>query len=190
MTVREVAEILGVTPEAIKKHVREMWPESIRNGTITMLDEDQVTRIKARMRPTTEVVGSYTRLEMVEKARDVMAWMTSEVEHLREELNAAQPAIESHTALMRSTHNMSISDAAKHFGLHPKAEVFPYLRERGYLTQHDLPTQAALDAGYLSLRETKCPDGSVRPQAVVETRQLETWRVRVIPQIMAWEARA
>lgn len=99
----------------------------------------------------------------------------------------AQPAIESHAALMRSDHTMSITDAAKHFGLHPKAEVFPYLRERGYLTERDLPTQAAIEAGYLALKETKCPDGSVRSQSVVETRMLETWRLRVVPQIQRWK---
>lgn len=83
---------------------------------------------------------------------------------------------------------MSITQAAKHFGLHPKTEVFPYLRDRGYLTIRDLPTQSAIDAGYLALRETKCPDGDIRPQAVVLASQLETWRTRVIPQIMAWKA--
>lgn len=102
------------------------------------------------------------------------------------ELVIAAPKIESFEALMRSEQTMSITDAAKHFGLHPKTEVFPYLRELRYLTREDLPTQAAIDAEYLALRETKCADGEVRRQSVVLASQLDTWRVRVVPQIRAW----
>jgi phage antirepressor YoqD-like protein len=144
MSVKEVAEALGVTPEAIKKHVRELYPEAIANGKETMLAEVQIVEIKRRMRPTTEVVGATTSLEMMQKA-------------------------------------------AKHFRLHPRAEVIPYLREKGYLTLANLPTQDAIDADYLELKETLCQDGEMRGQAVVATRQLETWRLRVIPQIKRWK---
>jgi anti-repressor protein len=103
-------------------------------------------------------------------------------------LEIAAPKVESFEALMRSDKMMSITDAAKHFGLHPKTQVFPYLRDRGYLTLADMPTKAAIDAGYLSLREAKAPNGKIYPQAVVEDCQLETWRLRVVPQIKAYHA--
>jgi phage antirepressor YoqD-like protein len=98
-------------------------------------------------------------------------------------LAAAKPKLESFDALMRSERTMSITEASKYFGLHPKLEVFPYLRERGYLTRDDLPTQAAIDAGYLALRKSNNGDGRVFSQAVVLDRQLETWRLRIIPQV-------
>ena len=63
MTVREVAEILGCDPEAIKKHVRELFPSLMQNGVTTYLTEEQVTAIKQRMIPTTKVVGAITDLE-------------------------------------------------------------------------------------------------------------------------------
>jgi phage antirepressor YoqD-like protein len=187
MSVKEVAEALGVTPEAIKKHVRELYPEAIANGKETMLAEVQIVEIKRRMRPTTEVVGATTSLEMMQKAAEVMSWLKSESDRLRAELHAAQPAIECAAALIRSDQHMSITDAAKHFRLHPRAEVIPYLREKGYLTLANLPTQDAIDADYLELKETLCQDGEMRGQAVVATRQLETWRLRVIPQIKRWK---
>ena len=81
---------------------------------------------------------------------------------------------------------MSITDAAKHFGLHPKTEVFPYLRALKYLTQNDLPSQSAIDSGYLALKEVKDQAGNIWPQAVVETWQLENWRAHVVPQIKRW----
>lgn len=48
MTVGKVAEVLGVSSEAIKKHVREMFPECIKNGVTTYLNEYQVTLIKKK----------------------------------------------------------------------------------------------------------------------------------------------
>jgi anti-repressor protein len=64
MTVREVAAVLGVTDEAIKKHIRELWPELMRNGERTYLTEEQVTEIKQKMTPTTKVVGALTSLDI------------------------------------------------------------------------------------------------------------------------------
>jgi phage antirepressor YoqD-like protein len=188
MTVVQVADALGVNPEAIKKHVRELYPNLMQNGKVTFLDERQVTEIKRRMIPTTKVTGAVTSLEMAEKAREVMAWLMSETDRMRAELAIAAPKVESFDVLMRSKETMSITDASKLFGLHPKTQVFPYLRDRGYLTLSDLPTQAAIDAGYLSLREAKATNGKIYPQAVVKDCQLETWRVRVVPQIKAYRA--
>ena len=34
MTVKEVADVFGVTAEAIKKHIRELYPDIIQNGVI------------------------------------------------------------------------------------------------------------------------------------------------------------
>jgi len=186
MTVKEVADAFGVDPEAIKKHVRELYPDILRNGLVTYLDESQVTEIKRRMRPTTMVVGATTDLEMAQKTVEVISFYMAKLEAATTELAIARPKAEAADALMVSTRTMSITDAAKHFGLHPKAEVFPYLRARAYLTSKDLPTQDAIDAGYLALRESKCPDGECRKQAVVLTSQLDTWRQRVVPQVKAW----
>jgi anti-repressor protein len=106
----------------------------------------------------------------------------------RDRLLAAKPAIESHAAMMRSDKTMSITQCAKHFGVHPKTEVFPYLRARGYLTSKDLPSQDALDADILALVETRDRyTDAIYPQAVVRVCQLEKWRTVVIPNIEKWK---
>ena len=192
-TVKEVADVLGVDPEAIKKHVRELYPDLMQNGRTTYLDEREVTEIKRRMMPTTQVVGSVTSLDIAEMTLKVIEYHRSEADRLRSELavsfNAlvlAAPKVEMAEALMRCDRNMSITDACKHFGLHPKTEVFPYLRHHGYLTTRDLPTQAAIDAGYLELKETVLRDGSTIAQAVVAVWQLENWRSHVVHQVKRW----
>lgn len=196
MTVKEMSEALNISERTIQEHAKAMFPGCVRNGMTTMLDEYQVTAIKKAVEKSgrndlanvREVAFATTALEIEEMTLKVIAYHRAEADRLRAELAAAAPKIEAHTALMRSDRNMSITDAAKHFGLHPKTQVFPYLRDRGYLTAHDLPTQAAIDAGYLQLRETHCPDGSVRAQAVVPVASLDIWRTRVVPQITAWIA--
>ena len=196
MTVKEVAKALGVADRTVRDNVARLFPGVARNGATTYLDEEQVTIIKQAIERSgrndlanvRQVGGATTDLEMKRKAAEVMSWLISETDRLRAELANAAPKVESFDALMRSERTMSITDAAKHFCLHPKTEVFPYLRERGYLTTADIPTQAAIDAGYLALRETHCPNGEVRKQSVVLASQLDTWRTRVVPQIAAWKA--
>ncbi|HQO66401.1 MAG TPA: hypothetical protein PLI66_06670, partial [Spirochaetales bacterium] len=93
MTVREVAEALGVVPEAIRKHVRELYPDAIRDGLTTYLDERQVTEIKRRTRPTTEVVGATTSLEIEEMTLRVITYHKAQADRLRAELALAAPKI-------------------------------------------------------------------------------------------------
>jgi phage antirepressor YoqD-like protein len=189
MTVREVAEALGVHIDTIHSWLDKLYPGLKRNGLTCYLCEEEVTRIKQAMNQNYSLRNApkvTTDLEMAEKTVEVISWYMAKLEAATVELAIARPKAEAADALMASTQTMSITDAAKHFGLHPKAEVFPYLRARGYLTEKDLPTQSAINAGYLSLRETKCLDGECRPQAVVLVSQLDTWRQRVVPQIKAW----
>lgn len=191
MTVKEVAAALEVHVDTIHSWIDKLYPGLKKNGVTTYLDEEQVTRIKQAMNQNSHLRTSpkvTTELEIAEMTLKVIAYHKDEADRLRAELALAAPKVEMADALMHSGHTMSITDAAKHFGLHPKAEVFPYLRDRGYLTAHDLPSQAAIEAGYLRLVEVRCPDGEVRRQAVVPVSRLNVWRLRVVPQIARWKA--
>jgi phage antirepressor YoqD-like protein len=130
------------------------------------------------------------KIEVMPKGAELVALGLIEATKMLAErdaaLAAAKPKIEGFDALMKSDRAMSITEAAKYFGLHSKLEVFPYLRAHGYLTRDDLPTQAALDADYLSLKKNPSADGRIFTQAVVLDCQLETWRLRVVPQIKKW----
>ena len=192
MTVMEVAEALGYNPRTIQLKVKELFPEIVEERQTTYLNEAQVTAVKMSCE---KKFAASTDLEMMMLDKQVSEWKTRKIEDLQLQLQdktaalaMAAPKVESFDSLQRSDRSMSITAAAKHFGAHPKTEVFPYLRERGYLTAKDLPTQAALDAGYLATREAEGTDGVFRPVACVLACQLETWRTRVIPQIAAWKA--
>jgi len=194
MTVKEVAEALNVSERTIQRHAEKMG--MTRNGLTTLLSEIEVTSIKQAIERSgrndldnvVEVRNATTELEIAEMTLKVISYHKAEADRLRSELVAAKPAIECHAALMRSDKTMSITQCAKHFGVHPKTEVFPYLRERGYLTSKDLPSQAALDADILALVETRDRyTDAIYPQAVVRVCQLEKWRTVVIPNIEKWK---
>ena len=194
MTVKEVAEALGYETRTVQIKVKELFPDIVEAGKTTMLNEAQVTAIKMDCEKKFAVT---TDLEMMMMDARVSEWKTRKIQELQaqieqknQQLAIAAPKVESFDAMQRAENTMSITRAAKHFGLHPKTEVFPYLRDCGYLTGSDLPSQAALDAGYLVQRQTRCPDGLFRPAACVMLSQLETWRVRVVPQIEAWKERS
>jgi len=195
MTIKQVAEALGTAESTIRNKAADLFPDVVVNGKTTYLLAEQVQKIKDSLVPRTitlksKVEAAVTELDMIEKARDVMLYLTAKVEEQRAALALAAPKVESFEALMRSDKQLSITDASKHFGLHPQVEVFPYLRARGYFTSRDLPTQAAIDAGYLSLKVTTSRSGQIYQQAVVEAWQLENWRAHVVHQIKRFHAEA
>jgi DNA-binding Lrp family transcriptional regulator len=57
MTIREAAEVLGVSGETIKNRVRELYPDLMRSGLTTYLNEKQITAIKQKI-GLTEVVDA------------------------------------------------------------------------------------------------------------------------------------
>ena len=90
MTVKEVAEVLGVTPEAIKKHVRELFPECIRNGIETVLTVSQVTEIKKKMLPTTLVVGAVTEIDRQKTIMLAMQYLKEDYDKMKQRAEIAE----------------------------------------------------------------------------------------------------
>jgi phage antirepressor YoqD-like protein len=180
--------------------VKRQFPEIVRNGFVTMLNEVQATAVKLALQGHHNLEGTFegteTELEMLLLDQRVNNWKSRKIAELSKQVDIQkvqiaelEPRAEAADALMKSSRTMSITECAKYFGLHPRTTVFPYLRELGYLTSQDLPTQAAIDSGYMVLKKTVCGDNVVRAQTMVLDSQLDTWRKRIVPQIAAWEAK-
>jgi transposase len=54
MTVQEVADQFGCSPETVKGHIRDLFPGLMRNGKTTYLTPPQVTIILERMEQDAE----------------------------------------------------------------------------------------------------------------------------------------
>ena len=165
MTVKEVAEILGVTPEAIKKHIREMFPEIIRDGKTTYLNEYHVTRIKKRMIPTTQVVSSVTDLDKAETIAKAWKYIIEEVEMLRKQAKEQKPAVDFYKAVTDSRDAIEMSQVAKVLELgYGRSILFRKLRELNILRYNNEPYQTFIDAGYFRIIENKwtTQDGEIK----------------------------
>lgn len=66
VTVKEVARILNVSIEVIQKHIRLLYPDLMKNGVTTYLNEEQVTRIKQAIEPRTLIRGGADVLTDIE----------------------------------------------------------------------------------------------------------------------------
>jgi DNA-binding transcriptional regulator YhcF (GntR family) len=73
-TVQEVAAQLGCNPETVKKHIRELWPDLMRNGISTYLTETQATVILESIKKST---AEHRGIESVDLQRSVAGIETS-----------------------------------------------------------------------------------------------------------------
>jgi phage antirepressor YoqD-like protein len=166
MTVKEIADVLNVTPEAIKKHIRKYYPELLTNGYTTYLNEQQITEIKKNMIPTTQVVGAVTDSEMQQKTIEVMQYWINKTKEAELKLKEAQPKIDFYNAVTESTDTIDMSEVAKVLNIKKigRNTLFEILRERNILRENNQPYQAFIDRGYFRVIETSFikPDGSTK----------------------------
>jgi phage antirepressor YoqD-like protein len=187
ITVKEVAEVLECHVDTIHNWIDKLYPGIKENGKTTYLTEEQVTVIKIEMNKNyslRSVPKVTTDLEKEMVIFQAMQFQQEKIMAMQEQLAIMTPKAAIADALCKSDSDMSITDASKHFGLHPIIEVFPYLREHGYLTKKNVPTQYAIDMDVLSLRENLNKyDGKFYPQAIVKQGQLPRFKSLIADKV-------
>lgn len=183
MTVKEVSDILGVTPEAIRKHIRGIFPDIIINGKTTYLTDSQVTEIKRKMTPSTQVVGNVTRLEKAETILKAMEYINEELLSAKaenvilKESNAlmAPKAALADSAIRDEKEHYSITQAGKHLEIR-QSDIFSVLRAKHLIDNENLPTQKAIDAKVLQLRTNPSLNGRNRQQAIMSMENIYNFK--------------
>ena len=180
MTIREVAEILGVTGEALKKHIRELWPDLMKNGIQTYLTEYHVTAIKSRMTPTSQVVAATTDLEMMMLEEKVSRWKSQKIKELTEQLSLTKPKAELADRMLNTGTLRTSTDFGK-IVARPR-KIFAELLEKAILFRRDsdqvlFPYQKYIDAGYFEVRYNivKIGDREERKPQTYITAAGEQW---------------
>jgi phage antirepressor YoqD-like protein len=167
MTVREVAEVLGVTSEAIKKHIWELYPLLMKDGVTTLLGEEQITEIKSRLRPTTKVVGSITDLEAAEmllKSAEHFKVRFEQERKLRIEteskLAIAEPKAAFFDQVADSQDALQMRDVAAALNISDmgRNKIFEVLRKKGILDDRNIPYREYQDRGYFRVIEQQWTD--------------------------------
>ena len=140
MTVREIAAALGVSYDTANNSVKRLFPEIVRNGVATRLNEAQVAAVSKELKSnnavtdrltfevSSKVKNSTTRLEVLANykaaAEAVIALLESEKEELRarNEEQAAKiasdaPKVEWYDGVADSTNLVEIGTVGKTLGI-------------------------------------------------------------------------
>jgi len=139
MTVKEVAEAFGISPDTLKITIREVFPELMQNGVTTYLTEKQVTALKFNLRKNSQVMKQpTTSLERALRRKQALQEADEEIEQLLNE----------NTAL--TIENMELK---------PKAEIHTYSKTyvtgKGLHFLRELLSQDGFIPKLTELREAK-----------------------------------
>jgi predicted transcriptional regulator len=87
MTVSEVAGALGLSYEAIRKYIRELYPDKLQHGKTTYLTEAEVVSIKDKTKLTTKVDSGFamTKIERTGFIRQAYEILEDEISILKEQ---------------------------------------------------------------------------------------------------------
>ncbi|MGP1529855.1 MAG: phage antirepressor KilAC domain-containing protein [Treponema sp.] len=173
MTVKEVAEVLGVSRELITKRIRELFPEKMQHGSTTYLNEAEVTVIKKRIEQNAHLATSYDRTKLVDMPKtnlekhllirqamqlqnEMIAELEAENKKLKTELETQKPKAAYYDALIERGNSTSIRNTAKELNIPEKQFVkkllvdgFLYRDKKGQLC----PYAEYIQKGYFEVKE-------------------------------------
>jgi phage antirepressor YoqD-like protein len=187
MTIRQVADSLGVSYALIIKRVNELFPGKVQNGKITRLNEYEVTAISVRIKENSSLITSDDRRNLpttqAEEALMIVKGYELAIQRykqLKTENELLKPKAElADKALRDESKHYSITDAGKHIGL-SQSKMFALLREKKLITSKNLPTQKAIDMNLLQLRTNADCNGKNRPQSIMTMEQMDNFRRRYV----------
>jgi len=174
MSVREVAEALGCTPETVKSHIRVLWPDLMKNGVTTYLTETQVTVILEKLKiPVSsgaksnlqfEIAGVETSQSRVLKLQMLQKQMQNiyeaEIADLKAKAEADKPKVEFYDQVAGSGDAISIREVAAILNIPGWGQnrIFALLRGLKILDIRNVPYREYQDRGYFRVIEQKWTD--------------------------------
>lgn len=156
MTVKQVAEVLGVSDETIRANGKKLFPGIFQNGKTTYLNEAQVTAIKFKiqkhhnLQSTLEVENSKTRLEkalIVQQAlliqQEEISELRTENTELKKENEKLLPKAIAHDKYLagENAEDMAVVAQKLFNGKIGRNRLFHELREAGILKNDNVPYQ-------------------------------------------------
>jgi len=174
MSVSEIAFSLGVNSRTITRYVNKLFPNKIKNGKQTLLDEKEVTLIKLDLDKNkhldTSVQLPKTKLEKTLLVQQAMGFLNEEIDELKRkvedqalELKEAQPKIEFVNHIEVSKDSISVADFSRL--LNKKGvkigqnRLFKYFYDQKYLMDSDKPYQKWMDQGLFEVKKVPYLNG-------------------------------
>jgi len=170
MTVKEVADALGVDDSTITKRVKAIFPDIVRNGLTTYLTEPQVVAVKqslldnGHLGQLSEVKNTTTELEMLLLDEKVSRWKSQKIAELSKQVDQQkiqiaelEPKAEFYDAVTGSADTIEIGEVAKILAIKNmgRNNLFQLLRDKAILMPNNQPYQKYIDCGYFRTIESR-----------------------------------
>lgn len=187
MTVKEIAQVMGVSYDTVNNAVKRLFPEIVKNGKTTVLNEMQVACISRELKSNSQVTNQLTfeagskvkntttRLEvlanykaatqaMIELLEAEKAELQAENERQARQLVEQAPKVDFYNAVTSSKDCIDMAEVAKVLNVKGigRNKLFEILREKNILDRKNQPYQKYVDNGYFRIIETSfiLPDGT------------------------------
>lgn len=185
MTFKELADLLGVSAQTVRRAFAKLYPEQIENGLETRMTLTQSKAVVSSMR-----VKASDRVSLAEPLQNVKVAVASDAQSIVALLRAAAdeidkrdrqiavlaPKAEIHDQIADAGNAKTVAQVAQVLGTGQK-RLFKFMRDSGILNEHNQPYQEHVDAKRLIVRETTVRIGEqivTHPQVFI-TGKGELW---------------
>jgi phage antirepressor YoqD-like protein len=164
MTIKEVARVYSVNEITIRRAIKKLFPDLIKNGITTLINELQATRISQYLKSNQYVlkinpdkiveVTKREKLETIAAAQNYLIEMVSELKAENKELKddkiKNQPKVEFYETVIESKDAVPIGEVAKRLSEYKLGQnnLYQFLRSHQILQYNNLPYQRYIDRGY------------------------------------------
>lgn len=159
MTITEFSNIMKVSHDTIRNKVRELFPELLKKGITTRLNETQITIIKMSLEknpnlPTNEIVGM-TDMEALILQKKLDIWKDNKIAELQKDNEIMKPKALYYDKLVENNHLTNIRDTAKQLNINER--VFTKFLINSSLCYRDknnkLKPMSEQNNGYFELKD-------------------------------------
>lgn len=185
MTFKELADLLGVSAQTVRRAFAKLYPEQIENGLETRMTLTQSKAVVSSMR-----VKASDRLSLAEPLQNVKVVMSTdsqsivallrtaadEIDKRDRQIAVLAPKAEIHDQIADAGNAKTVAQVAQVLGTGQK-RLFKFMRDSGILSEHNRPYQEHVDAKRLIVRETTVRIGEqivTHPQVFI-TGKGELW---------------
>lgn len=184
MTVDELSEIFSVHKTTILKYINKAFPDKIKSGIKTFLNEAEVTKIKLELQqnqhlsqsstlPKTELEENFIILQAQNLLSQRIKKLQEEIELKSTIIEEQRPLVEFSKKVETSVNSISVAEFAnlltKDGFKIGQNNLFKWFYENKYLIKSDRPYQKTLDNGWVEMKKIAYEDNSENERTTQKT---------------------
>jgi Mn-dependent DtxR family transcriptional regulator len=170
MTIAQLAEVLDVSRDLIEKRVKELFPNRMKKGKTTFLNQLEVTKIKLRIQENSSIITSderrrqitnKTKLEKQLLVKQAMQYLNEEIAELKRENQIHQDRI---NLLIHDNKTYTTTEIAKELNLKSANQLNKMLEEKEVqykMNRTWVLTAKYSDCGYENIKQQELDNGKI-----------------------------